>query len=227
MDGKDELLLAVKDARRDLEEGTNYRAADMLDVLEGIAPFLDRQALVKMKCSSCDNYAKASFSISNDLLIVDQHEYCHAKDLPISHLSIFKIAGCPNHKVDDSAELLRQVQSLVDEDLAPAFAERKLYDRNRFTSCNVVFRVTQDTGKVCVEFGHKSGEEFIGSDLKLYILRRLDPGFGADSARIAEAMKKDRPVIIVKASQQIRRLLDVDYVLEWIAEKRKMDIVYL
>jgi len=78
-----------------------------------------------------------------------------------------------------------------------------------------------------VEFGHKSGEEFIGSELRLYVLRRLDPGFGPDCARIAEAMKKDRLVIVVKASQQIRRLLDVDYVLEWIAEKRKMDIVYL
>jgi len=146
MDGKDDLLLAVKDARRDLEDGTSYRAADMLDVLEGLAPFLDRQALVKMKCSSCDNYAKASFPLPGDFNVVDNHEYCHAKSLPISHLSLFKIAECSSYKKDCSEELLRQVQSLLDEDLVPAFAERKLYDRNRFTSCKVAFRLTEVAG---------------------------------------------------------------------------------
>jgi hypothetical protein len=33
--------------------------------------------------------------------------------------------------------------------------------------------------------------------------------------------------MVVKASLQTRRQLDIDYVLEWIAKKRKMDIVYL
>jgi hypothetical protein len=54
----------------------------------------------------------------------------------------------------------------------------------------------------------------------------LDPGFGAASQKIAEAIKSG-PVMIVEASLQTRRPLDIDYVLEWIAKKRKMDIVYL
>jgi hypothetical protein len=55
----------------------------------------------------------------------------------------------------------------------------------------------------------------------------LDPGFGAaDSQKISEAMKTGL-IMVVKAGLQTRRQLDIDYMLEWIAKKRKMDIVYL
>ena len=33
--------------------------------------------------------------------------------------------------------------------------------------------------------------------------------------------------MVVKSGLQTRRQLDIDYVLDWIAERRKMDIVYL
>jgi hypothetical protein len=75
--------------------------------------------------------------------------------------------------------------------------------------------------------GHRTGEGFACSDIKLYIVRRLDPGFEAvASHKISEAMKGN-PIMVVQSSLQTRRQLDIDYVLDWIAEKRKMDIVYL
>ena len=80
---------------------------------------------------------------------------------------------------------------------------------------------------VCIQLGHQTEEGFACGDIALYILRRLDPGFGAEaSQKISEAMKGDS-IMVVKSSLQTRRQLDIDYVLEWIAKKRKMDIVYL
>jgi hypothetical protein len=91
----------------------------------------------------------------------------------------------------------------------------------------VAFRLQSSPGKVCIELGHRTDEGFACSDIKLYILRRLDPGFGAVATqKISEAMKGS-PIMVVQSSLQTRRQLDIDYVLEWIAEKRKMDIVYL
>jgi hypothetical protein len=124
-------------------------------------------------------------------------------------------------------ELENLANSLVKEDLEPAFAQRKLYDRTKFASYKVNFKIYQDTGKICIEFGHKSGGDFLAANMKLHILKRLDPGFEPEALkRIAGAMKKES-VMVVEASQQTRRQLDIDYVLEWIAQNRKMDIVYL
>jgi len=38
---------------------------------------------------------------------------------------------------------------------------------------------------------------------------------------------KGGPIMVVQSSSQTRRQLDIDYMLDWIAERRKMDIVYL
>jgi len=82
-------------------------------------------------------------------------------------------------------------------------------------------------GNICIQFGHLTDGGFAGNDIRLFIIRRLDPGFGEEaSSRISEALKKG-PVMALRASPQIRRQLDIDYVLDWIAKKRKMDIVYL
>jgi len=231
MENKNELLLAIRDARKNLKGDVDFRAAEMLAVFEGLAPFLDWTAVLNMKCKGCDSYSCAHFLLNNDFWAVEDQDYCHAKNLPLKHLNVLKIAGCTNYSKEASKDLCDLVNSILEEDLRPAFVERKLYDRNLFASYSVAFRVQKDSGNVCIEFGHKSGETFVGSDFKLHFLRRLNPGFGpAASKRIAEAMKghpKDNPTMVVEASLQTRRMLDVDYVLEWIAKKRKMDIVYL
>jgi hypothetical protein len=227
MDNKNEILFAVRDAKKNLGEAADFRVADALAVLEGIAPFLNREIVVSMKCKSCDNYASASFPLSRDFWAVDNSEYCHAREASLKNLAVSKLAGCMQHSCQASQDLINLGTAIMEEDLRPAFQERKLYDRSKFASYSVAFRLQSSPGKVCIELGHRTGEGFACSDIKLYIVRRLDPGFEAvASQKISEAMKGN-PIMVVQSSLQTRRQLDIDYVLDWIAEKRKMDIVYL
>jgi hypothetical protein len=227
MDNRNEILFAVREAKRNLGEGADFRVADALVILEGIAPFLNKDVVIGMKCKSCDNYASASFPLSRDFWAVDDSEYCHAKDASLKNLTASKLAGCPQYSCVTTQELISFGTAIMEEDLRPAFQERKLYDRSKFASYSVAFRLQSSPGKVCIELGHRTDEGFACSDIKLYIIRRLDPGFGAVATqKISEAMKSS-PIMVVQSSLQTRRQLDIDYVLEWIAEKRKMDIVYL
>ena len=227
MDNKNEILFAVREAKRILGEGADFRVADVLAILEGIAPFLDKEVIIELKCKGCDNYASASFPLSKDFCMVDDSEHCHARDVSLKNLTALKLAGCTQYSGKDQEDLANLGRAIMEEDLRPAFSERKLYDRSKFASYSVAFRMLSNPGNVCIEFGHRTDEGFACSDIKLYILRRLDPGFGAaDSQKISEAMKTG-PIMVVKAGLQTRRQLDIDYMLEWIAKKRKMDIVYL
>ncbi|MDD4161379.1 MAG: hypothetical protein PHW87_02745 [Methanothrix sp.] len=227
MDNRNEILFAVREARRNLGAAADFRVADALAILEGIAPFLNKEVVIKVKCKSCDNYGAASFPLSRDFWAVDDSEYCHAKDASLKNLTVSKLAGCTQHSCQASQDLINLGTAIMEEDLRPAFQERKLYDRSKFASYSVAFRLQSSPGKVCIELGHRTDEGFACSDIKLYVLRRLDPGFGAvASQKISEAMKGG-PIMVVESSLQTRRQLDIDYVLDWIAEKRKMDIVYL
>jgi len=227
MDNRNEILFAVREAKRNLGGAADFRVADALAILEGIAPFLNKEVVIGMKCKSCDNYATASFPLSRDFWAVDDSEYCHAKHVSLKNLTASKLAGCPQYSGQASQDLITLGTSIMEEDLRPAFQERKLYDRSKFASYSVAFRLQSSPGKVCIELGHRTDQGFACSNIKLYILRRLDPGFGgAATQKISEAMKCS-PIMVVPSSLQTGRQLDIDYVLEWIAEKRKMDIVYL
>ena len=46
MDNRNEIASAVKEAKKNLGEAADFRVADALDILEGMAPFLDREAVV-------------------------------------------------------------------------------------------------------------------------------------------------------------------------------------
>jgi len=227
MDNKNEILIAVREARRILGDCPDFRVAEVLAILEGIAPYLDKEVIIGLKCNGCDNYASSSFPLSKDFWVVEECEHCHAKDVSLKNLTAIKLADCPQYSCEAQEELMNLGRAIMDEDLRPAFSERKLYDRSKFASYSVAFRMLSNPGNVCIEFGHRTDEGFASVDLKLCIIRRLDPGFGAvASQKISEAMLTS-PIMVVKASLQTRRQLDIDYVLEWIAKKRKMDIVYL
>jgi hypothetical protein len=138
-----------------------------------------------------------------------------------------KLASCTQYTRKSQEDLENLGNAIIEEDLKPAFRERKLYDRILFANYNVDFRLKSGPGKVSIEFGHKTIERFACSGIELYLLKRLDPGFGEQASRkITEALKNG-VVLVVKASPGTRKQQDIDYVLEWIAEKRKMDIVYL
>jgi len=227
MDNKNEILFAVREAKRILGEGADFRVADVLAILEGIAPFLDKEVVIELKCKGCDHYSSASFPLSKDFNMVEDSNHCHARDVSLKNLTAIKLAGCSQYSDKDQEDLANLGRAIMEEDLRPAFSERKLYDRSKFASYSVAFRMLSSPGNVCIEFGHRTDEGFACSDIKLCILRRLDPGFGAAaSQKISEAMKTG-PIMVVKAGLQTRRQLDIDYMLEWIAKKRKMDIVYL
>jgi hypothetical protein len=227
MDNRNEILFAVQEARRNLRDTADFRIEDALSILEGIAPFLDKEAIIGMKCKGCDNYAQASFPLSRDFWAVDESEYCHAKNVSLKNLIASKLACCSQYSCQASRDLAALGTAIMEEDLRPGFQERKLYDRSKFASYNVAFRLQTSPGKVCIELGHRTNEGFACSDIKLYIIRRLDPGFGAAaSQKIFEAMKSG-PIMAIQSSLQTRRQLDIDYMLDWIAKKRKMDIVYL
>jgi hypothetical protein len=227
MDNRNEILFAVREARRNLGEAADFRVADALSILEGIAPFLDKGVVIGMKCKSCDNYASASFPLSRDFWAVDDSEYCSTKHASLKNLTVSKLAGCAQYSCQAILDLTTLGTAIMEEDLRPAFQERKLYDRSKFASYSVAFRLISSPGKVCIELGHRTNEGFACGDIKLHLLRRLDPGFGAvASQKISEAMKSGL-IMVVQSSMQTRRQLDIDYVLDWIAEKRKMDIVYL
>jgi hypothetical protein len=227
MDNKNEILFAVREAKRSLGDGADFRVADALDTLEGIAPFLDKDAVVKMKCRNCDNYASASFPLSHDFFMVDNSEHCHARDVSIKNLTALKLAGCKEFSRQEQEKMAALGNAIMEEELRPAFVERKLYDRCKFASYSVAFRLQSVPGNVCIEFGHKTDVGFACCDIQIYIVNRLDPGFGAENSKKIAVALKNGPAMLVKAGQQTRRQLDIDYLLEWIAKKRKMDIVYL
>ena len=227
MDNKNEILSAVREAKKHLGEGADFRISDALDTLEGIAPFLEKEVVIGLKCKRCDNYASSTFPLSGDYWAVDHNEHCHEKKNSFKNLSALKLAVCPQYSRQENEELTELAQLILDEDLKPGFSNRKLYDRSKFASYRADFRILSNPGNVCIEFGHATEDGFNCSDIRLFIIKRLDPGFGEEASRkISEALKNG-PVMAVKASLQTRRQLDIDYVLEWIAKKRKMDIVYL
>ena len=44
MDNRNEILFAVREARRNLGDAADFRVADALAILEGIAPFLNKRS---------------------------------------------------------------------------------------------------------------------------------------------------------------------------------------
>jgi hypothetical protein len=226
-DNQGELLFAVKAAQQSLPEGVSPQMGEILAFIEGMAPFLKKDTLIQIKCSSCDNYAPSFFPSEDDFSVVEPRDYCHAKKQPHHHLNLFTIAKCLEHSKEAQKRLLELANSVVEEDLRPALADKKLYDRNAFASYDVDYRIILERSMVCIEFGHDDEGDFIESGIEICILRRLDPGFGEDAAKIKAVHKYGRPVMVVMAARQIRRQMGIDEILEGIAEKREMDIAYL
>jgi hypothetical protein len=227
MEKGNELLTAVREIGKCLDGRMDQSISNALAAFEGIAHILDAKMVIESKCRGCDSYAPSSFPVSYDLEKVDNKEFCYARKQSLESVGILKLAGCRDRTIKAQEDLMHLARAIVEEDIAPAFAERKLYDEKLFANCKAAFRTSQTPGNVCIEIGHESKGGFMPSDIRIHLLRRLDPGFGPDaSLRIAEAMD-GRPLLFVAANKKARRQMDIDYLLEWIAKKRKMDIVYL
>jgi hypothetical protein len=225
MDSNNELLLSIKEFRNSLKDDTHFRIKEMMDVLEGITPFLDKETIVRIKCSGCDNFATSFFPLSEDYWAVENSEYCHAKKMSLKNLKLMKLASCDEFSTKAQENLDDLMNHILEEDLKPSIADKKLYDKKFFNSFPVAFRVSHNPGKACIEFGHTLDKLFEPFNTTIHLIRRLDPGFGPeDSKRIAEVLKTGLAVV-AKSSQQSRITLDLDRIIESISEKRKISTV--
>gem|GEM_PF-178182 len=226
-DSRDELLFAVKAAKQSLPEGTNSNIGEILAFIEGMAPFLDKDTIIRIKCACCDNYAPCFFPVDGDFEVVEPHEYCHNKKVPLHRLSLFTIAKCMEYSKKARDEILDMANAVVEEDLRPALADKKLYDRNFFASYDVDYLIKPKPGMACIEFGHSDDGRFVENGIKICILRRLDPGFGEQTSSIKAVQKYGRTTMVVMTGRQIRRQMGIDQIFEKIAKERDMDIVHL
>ena len=224
---QEELLFAVKAAEQSLSGGVSHHMGEILGFVEGMAPFLNKETLIKIKCAICDHFSPSFFPGEGEYTVVELREYCHAKEQPLHHLNLFTIAKCAEHSREAQRRLLELAGSVVEEDLRPAFSGKKLYDRNAFASYHLEYRTVLERGRVCIEFGHQDDAGFVGGGIKVCILMRIDPGFGKDSAKIKAVQTYGRPVMVVTAARQVRRQMEIDEVLMAIAKKREMEIVFL
>jgi hypothetical protein len=223
---RNELLLAIKEARKALREGADLRLTDILGILEGIAPFLDKNTVINIKCRLCDYYAQASFPLEDDFYAVENQSYCHAKKLSLKNVSLLKIMACQYFSQNARGEAAELASSLL-ADLRAAFADRKLYDKKLFASFNADVKLQEEDGHICLELGHWSAGTFNGSGIKLHLLRRLDPGFGpAASEKIAKALSS-QSILVAEMGPQERQPPNLATALKGIAERRKMDIVFI
>jgi hypothetical protein len=223
---RNELLFAIKEARKALREGADLRLVDILGILEGIAPFLDKNTVMNIKCQECDNYAKASYPLKDDFYAVENHSYCHAKKLSLKNLSLLKIMACQDYSQKAQREMA-ELGALLLEDLRAAFAEKKLYDKKLFASFPVEVALQEENEQVCMELGHWCNDAFNGSGIKLHLLRRLDPGFNTTaSGKIAETLREG-PILVAETDQDERVPPDLVGIMEGIARRRKMDIVFI
>jgi hypothetical protein len=225
MDSKNELLLSIKEMRKNLKSDTDFCVKEMMNILEGITPFLDKETITRIKCSGCDNYAASFFPLSEDYWAVENSEYCHAKKLSLKNIKLMKLASCNEFSMKAQENTDDLVNHILEEDVKPFIANKKLYDRKFFTSFPLAFRVGHKPGKVCIEFGHMIDKIFEPFDATIHLVRRLDPGFGPeDSKKIAEVLKTG-PAVVAKCGQQSRSMLDLDRILKGISEKRKIGTV--
>ncbi len=225
-EGKDELQFVVRAAQQGLPEGLNHRIGDILSFLEGMALFLDKETIMKMKCRECDEYASSYFPLNDEYDVVDSHEYCHVKAMPFHHLSLFTIAKCTAYSKERQILLERLALDLVEE-LRLLLADKRLYDRQLFACFPIDFQASPHGRRVFIELGHIGDDCFSGSGIRLHLLERLDPGFGPSSSEIGRSLAKGERTLVAEASDAARRALDLDRILGLMAERRKMNIVYL
>lgn len=227
MEKKNDLLTAIEEIKKCLEGQADQDIIRAFVALEGIMPFLEKRTIINIKCKGCDNYALSSFPALEDLCKVDSSDYCHANRHPLERLGTLQVASCTEYSQKAQKDLEKLANLILNEDIKPAFEYRKLYNKKRFASYEASFRINQKPGNICIEFGYVSDGTFTPSDLQLYLIRRLDPEFGPAASQKIAGILKCKPILFISANKQTRWQMDIDYILEWIAKKRKMDIVYL
>ncbi|HOT07576.1 MAG: hypothetical protein A4E45_01643 [Methanosaeta sp. PtaB.Bin039] len=223
MKTNEELLFVVKNAQASLPEGMNHRINDILAFVEGMAPFLEKDTVVTMKCRTCDHYSSCFFPLENDFGVVDRHAYCHQKKMPIHHLTLLAVAKCLNHSMEGQTEAQNLAISLAEIDLKPALKDRKHYDRQTFANFPVELDLRKEGERLVLQVGHRAGDEFVNGDIRMTVLRRSDPSFGSSTPRV------DPPglALAVEGPKTSLRQLGLEDVLEKSARERGFALNYI
>lgn len=226
MKTNDELLFYVKDAQQRLPADSDYRLGDLLAFLEGMAPFLDKEVVVKMKCRDCDHYSSSFFPLEGDWGVVDHHEYCHQKMQPIHHLTLLAIAKCTEYSTDAQAMQLDLARSIVKNYLRPSLADKKLYDRRDFANHSIDFDIRQKGGIAAIHLGHKKGGAFIDGEICIVLPRNADPVFEFNASRVDQALEKG-DVMVIEGDEGSINQLGLKTVIDRICSDLSLQAVYL
>lgn len=226
MKTNDELLFFVKNAQQRLPADSDYRLADLLAFIEGMAPFLDKEIVVKMKCRNCDQYSSSFFPLEGDWGVVDHHEYCHQKRQPIHHMTLLAIAKCMEYSTEAQAVQMNLASSIVKKYLRPALADKKLYDRRDFANYAMDFDIFQKAGMPAIHLGHRKGGTFVDGEICIVLPRKADPVFGSDASRINLALEKGM-VMVIEGDEGSINQLGLKTVIDEICSELSMQAVYL
>lgn len=220
----DELMFIV----RGLQSTNNSSAQiiDMLEILEGLAPFLDKAKVIELKCKNCDSYAPCFFPLEDDYDVIDTHAYCHKKGQPLHHLTFLSIAKCRDFSRKAQMELVDLAKSLMEE-LRYTLRGRKIYDHNEFANYPIAFELSQDSDKVTIQLGHMSEDgTFVMGDAHVILARRPDPRLGSKASRIGRALHDSDLVILVEASRSAMRHLGLKDAVDKIAASHGIPVIY-
>lgn len=220
----DELMFMVKGL-----QSTNSSSAqiiDMLEILEGLAPFLDKTRVIDLKCKNCDNYAPCFFPLEDDYDVIDTHAYCHKKGQPLHHLTFLSIAKCRDFSRKAQMDLADLAKKLVEE-LRDALRGRKIYDHNEFANYPIAFELSQDSDRVTIQLGHLSEDgAFVMGDVHIHLVRRPDPRLGNKASQIGRALHDSDLVILVEASRSAMKHLGLKDAVGRIAASHGIPVIY-
>ncbi|MCX8206894.1 MAG: hypothetical protein N3G75_03580 [Methanothrix sp.] len=227
-----------KESGRDTEElmfmvkglqSTNSSSAqiiDMLEILEGLAPFLDKTKVIELKCKNCDNYAPCFFPLEDDYDVIDTHAYCHKKGQPLHHLTFLSIAKCRDFSRKAQMELADLAKRLMEE-LRSALRNMKIYDHNEFANYPIAFELSQDSDRVTIQLGHMSEDgAFVMGDARVLLVRRPDPRLGNKASQIGRALHDSDLVILVEASRSAMKHLRLKDTVGKIAASHGIPVIY-
>jgi uncharacterized CHY-type Zn-finger protein len=220
----DELMFLVRGL-----QSTNSPSAqiiDMLEILEGLAPFLDKTRVIELKCKNCDSYAPCFFPLEDDYDVIDTHAYCHRKGQPLHHLTFLSIAKCRDFSRKAQMELVDLAKRFMEE-LRYALRDRKIYDHNEFANYPIAFELSQDSDRVTIQLGHISEDgAFVMGDAQVHLVRRPDPRMGSKASQIGRALHENDLVILVEASRSTIKHLGLKDAVGKIAASHGIPVIY-
>lgn len=220
----EELLFMIKGIQQ--RNGVSAQIIDLLEILEGLAPFLDRSTIIELKCKNCDSYAPCFFPMDDDYDVVDTHAYCHKKGKPLHHLTLLSIAKCMEFSRKAQIDMAELARSILAE-LRVMLKDKKVYDHYEFANYPLDFGLSYDSEKATIKLGHRSADgAFVVGDAQIHLVRRADPRMGKKASQIGKALHNSDVILLVEASKSAMKHLGLKEAVDKVAANRKIPVIY-